>query len=252
MNTIKKKPQKQSLPDYVATEYPAPVSDLLKLGRPALYAEKSADYLALGLNSNHRSDLKALALDFNLFCQGDEPDVYGPIHAWRALGQLGHPDDIAVLVKVLLVFDDTDWASEELPEIFAQFGATALPALTELLADKTKIAQAGDWPRITAAECLPKIAKRHREARGECIRILTDQLKQHAHNSPEFNGFLVSNLLDMEASESLPTLDAAYTAGHVDESICGDLQEVRAEFGLRPIGQPPKPQFLGSKKFPFF
>jgi hypothetical protein len=51
-------------------------------------------------------------------------------------------------------------------------------------------------------------------------------------NHPALNGFLIGDLMDMFAFEAIPTIERAFAADAVDETISGDWDEVRAGFGL--------------------
>jgi len=75
-------------PDCSDYGYPPPVSELLTLGDCSKIGAWP-DYLALGLGPQHIPDLIRMALDEELhWADSDSLDVWLPVHAWRALGQL--------------------------------------------------------------------------------------------------------------------------------------------------------------------
>ena len=75
-------------PDCSDYGYPPPVSDLLTFGDCSRIGAWP-DYLALGLGPQHVPDLIRMALDEELhLADPDSLDVWSPVHAWRALGQL--------------------------------------------------------------------------------------------------------------------------------------------------------------------
>jgi len=45
--------------------------------------------------------------------------------------------------------------------------------------------------------------------------------------------FLVGDLLDCDARDAYAVIQRAHLAGHVDETVCGDLEDVRVELGLQ-------------------
>ena len=68
--------------------YPPPVDKLLTFGECSPSPEWP-DYLALGLGSEHVPDLIRMAIDEELNqAASDSLEVWAPVHAWRALGQL--------------------------------------------------------------------------------------------------------------------------------------------------------------------
>ena len=63
--------------------------------------------------------------------------------------------------------------------------------------------------------------------------MITAQLDRFEQNDPELNGGLVGELLDLEALESVSSIERAFAADLVDETIAGDWDDVQAELGLR-------------------
>src|SRR5437762_7614249 len=78
-------------------EYPQPLDQLLNFGDPREstdWPERDPDYVTrLGLKSDHIPALIEIARQWGTKAnsQNDDDDVrvYAPVHAWRALGQLG-------------------------------------------------------------------------------------------------------------------------------------------------------------------
>jgi hypothetical protein len=220
-------------------DFPAPVSRLLTLGEPRHLGARWPDYLAFGLSAEHVPDLIRLATDLVLN-RGDPEslDVWAPLHAWRALGQLRAESAVPPLLELLhtLHEDGDDWAHEELPEVFTQIGPAALPALEAFLADSSHPV----FARAAIAERLPEMARRYPETRDQCIGILSRQLERAEQNDPGLNGFIVSALLDLEAAKAAPVLERAFAAGAVDESIAGGWPEVAWELGVSDTPPPPR------------
>src|SRR5262249_12395177 len=155
--------------------YPMPVSQLLTLGEPK-YPDDRADYAAKGIGPEHVPDLIRMALDRDLNeADVDSPEVWAPIHAWRALGHLRASEAGG---PVLLRLDRRgaeydEWISEEVPEVLGKIGPVALPALEDYLGKPEGEDSAPGW---AAAEAVGHIAREFPAARADCIGILTRRL----------------------------------------------------------------------------
>lgn len=81
----------------------------------------------MGIGPGHVPDLIRMACDPELnHADQDDPRVYAPLHAWRALGQLPAPEAAAPLAELLVRLPDDDFAHEELPEVLGRIGAAAV------------------------------------------------------------------------------------------------------------------------------
>jgi hypothetical protein len=207
--------------------YGAPVDRLLTLGE-AFRRNEWPDVDTLGIGPEHVPELIRMALDDELYWADSEAtEVWAPIHARRALGLLRAQDAIVPFLQ-LLEEDDSDWPTEELPDVYAMIGPAAIPALTRYMADEFH----DSWPRIIASLCLCSIGEQHPSARGQCIDALTKQLKRFGENEPEFNGFLVSRLVDLKARKAAKVIREAFEADRVDTTIMGDWEDARFYLGL--------------------
>jgi hypothetical protein len=166
--------------------YPAPVDKLLSYGDGHGFRDWP-NYLELGLTREHIPDLIRMATDDDLhWADQDSPEVWAPMHAWRALGQLRAEEAIEPLLGLLEELEDDDWLQEELPTVLGMIGLSAIPAVERYLAE----ASHGLYPRTTAAHALERIGTVHRDSRRQCVAALTRQLERFAANGPEFNGFV--------------------------------------------------------------
>ena len=137
--------------------YAPPVSDLIVLGD--VRGREKVDYLALGLTTEHVAELSRMALDDDLqWADSDSNEVWAPLHAWRALGQLRDPAGIAPLLEVMSYADEweDDWSTSEPPVALAMIGKPAIEPLSLFLADPDQ----GLWSRGSAATALEKIGRR--------------------------------------------------------------------------------------------
>ena len=229
-------------------KYTAPASELISVGIASIDMVNDPNkswinYIEVfGFTSADINELTKMACDGSF---SNEPDnskeVWAPIHARRALGQLKAVSAIPALLA--LQSDKYDeWVTEDFPRAFGMIGPQALPALSTFLDDIQKPYQA----RVVALEGVQAVAKKHQDFRGEAIEIVVKCLKEYAVNSEIVNGFAVSALLDMKAVEAIDIIREAYNSKNVDESICGDLEDVEIELGLRSTRLTTAPEF-----FPF-
>jgi hypothetical protein len=226
--------------------YQEPVAQLLDYGECHLAGDGPAglgwlDYVSdLELTPEHVPELIRLACDAALHtAESEDPAVWAPTHAWRALGQLRAVEAVAPLLGLLRERADDDWVDIELPYVFGLIGPGAVPHVTDFLADRSIPTE----PLITAIRCLVEIAERNPPSRNECIDILARRLKCGAENDPTVNGFLISALIDLEAVETIDVIRQAFDQQVVDLSIAGDVEDVEMEFGLRRQWSTPRPMY---------
>ncbi|MCW5209447.1 DUF1186 domain-containing protein, partial [Desulfobulbus sp. US1] len=158
-------------------------------------------------------------------------EVWAPLHARRTLGMLRAAEAIPALIDLLYQADeyDGDKITEEMPQIFALIGESAIQGLIRYAGDTSRTMHA----RATASSSLSYIGKEHPETREACIAGIETALAQYRHNDHTLNGFFVGDLLDLNATQAFPTIQQAYQEKCVDLMVCGDLQDVEIELGLR-------------------
>lgn len=238
-------PVTRAATEAAAAGYGPPVDRLLALGDPREQPEPF-DYPALGLGPEQIPALIRLATDPVLnWSDAESREVWAPLHAWRALGRLGAVAAVEPLLGLFEELDDSDWFNEDMPEVFGQIGPAAVAALAAYLADPAH----GLYPRTTAATSLERIGKRHTDARDEVVDILARQLAASAAREPEgddnaaLNGFLISALIGLRATEAAPAIERAFAADRVDEMIVGDWDDVQVALRLKEP-DPDKPHQL--------
>lgn len=221
--------------------YSGPVARLLTLGDVAGLQGEWRDYPAMGLGVEQIPDLIRMATDEALHTADSESaEVWAPVHAWRALGQLRAEAAIDPLIGLFRLADDEqdDWVGDDLPEVMSLIGPVTLPALVAYLHD----AAHGEWARTIASESVVEIGRCHPEARDACVAALSGQLERFAENGEELNSFLISSLLDLDGVEAAPVMERAFAAGAVDLSVQGDWEEVQIELGLLDKRIRPRPR----------
>lgn len=163
----------------------------------------------------------------------ESQEVWGPLHAWRALGQLRAEQAIEPLLGLLHRYNDMDddWVGEDLPEVFGQIGPAAIAPLEHYAA----ASQNPTFARSAAADGIKEIAKRHPEARDPVVAALTRLLENYAEpgRDPDLNAFLIGDLIHLHALEVAPLIERAFTAGAVEEAVVGDWEDVQIELGLK-------------------
>ena len=214
------------------SSYTPPVEQLLTYGEGQSYLpENWPNYLELGLGPEQIPDLIRMATDDALnWADSDSLEVWAPIHAWRALGQLRAEAAVEPLLTLFEALDDSDWVMEELPEVFAMIGPAALPALATYIADVSHDVEA----RISAIPSVEKIGIRWPEARSASVALLMEQLEWFTENEPEVNGFLVLGLVELHATEAASLIERAFAARRVDLMIMGDWVDAQVLLGLLP------------------
>ena len=211
-------------------DYPPPVDRLLSLGKPD-QTHEVISYQSLGLAPDHIPQLIQMATDRELtLADAESLDVWAPVHAWYALGELCAEEAVRPLLDELdfLVANDDDWAPEVLPKVFAKIGPAAIPELTTFLTDPTK----QFFARVAIPVAFEYMARNYPDTREECVAVLTKILAEAEWNDPGLNGFIICALIDMEAVEAASIIERAFADGLVDYMVAGDWDVVRADLGL--------------------
>ncbi len=211
--------------------YQPPVERLLTYGESdRITPDEWPDYRELGLGPEHVPDLIQMATDEALNeADAESTEVWAPLHAWRALGQLRAVEAVEPLLELFDRLEDDDWVHEELPVVFGLIGPRALPALAAYLADLSHT----DSSRISASRSIEEIGKKWPDARGEALAMLEERLSRFEENKPDVNAFLVEALVELEAKEAAPLIERAFAEGYVDPMVMGDWEDVQIELGLK-------------------
>jgi hypothetical protein len=207
--------------------YPPPVNQLLTYGEPP---DTWPNYLELGLGPEHIPDLIRMAADKELIeADVDGLEGWAPIHAYRAIGQMRAEAAIEPLMTIVEPLRDNEWAMEELPDVFAMIGPSALPKLAEFIADSSH----NEWTRICLITGVEKIGIEWPEARSECVALLMKQLELFAENDYDVNAFLILSLVKLHATEAAPLMEQAFAADRVEEFVMGNWDDVQVRLGLK-------------------
>jgi len=218
-------------------DYAPPVDVLLTLGVSWSGGKAWPDYGPYNFTSGDVPELRRMATDQRLLFHDEESEAWAPMHALRVLALLGAREAIPDAIEAFIATQDSDWSSEEFPRLFARLGAESLAPLTQLLFDGS--VSDDEWLPTSVAHCIADVAEAHPAAREGGLAALHRALENYRENEPEFNAFVIGHLTDLGDTASLPLIEAAFKADCVDETVGGDWNEVRDEWGLPPVAADP-------------
>ena len=226
------------------SDYQPPVAELLNYGDCHNYKEWPNYVQELNLEKKHIPELIKMATDEELN-QGDSdsPEVWSPVHAWRALGQLKAVQAVEPLLGLLNNRDD-DWIHSDFPTLCTLIGVEAIPFLKEFLADFSNDV----FARSDVAGSLVAISDQYPETLDSNVAAIAGELEKFRDNDPTFNGLLIGRLIDLQAVETIDLIERAFKANQVDTMINGDWSEVQMWFGLIPRDEIPVRQFSEKQK----
>lgn len=174
--------------------YPPPLNALLRLGSPLEQKDIPERIAALGFSQDHVPDLIRMARDHDLFVAPSNSDkVWAGLHALEALKLL----DISEVVEQLVPLYDLglDWYDNLLPETISLAGPAAIEPVSAYYLDSSRWI----YGRTMAAGTLQKIAEAHPEHRKQIIDTIAQPHEQAKQNEPDFNGFVISGLMELKA-----------------------------------------------------
>ena len=211
-------------------EYHPPVDRLLTYGS-AIGQTEWPNYLALGLSIEHVPELIRMALDDALHVSDRGTEMWAPVHAMRALGQLRAAAAVEPLSALLRRIDELEdeWVGEQLPVVYGMIGEAAIPVLSAYLADNTH----GLRAQAAAAQGLQEVADHHPETRAAVVEALSRLLERFVENNVALNGWLIYNLVQLKAVESAKVIEQAFAFDRVDMMVVGDWEDVQVKLGLK-------------------
>jgi HEAT repeat protein len=221
------------------SDYQPPVSELLAYGDCRNYQEWPNYVQELNLEEKHISELIKMATDEELDKAGsDSNEVWSPVHAWRALGQLQAKDALKPLLGLLANRDD-DWISSDFPTLCTLIGLDSIPLLQEFLADSSH----NFYARGDAAQSLEAISHKYPQTRESNVAVIAGELEKFINNDPTFNALLIGILVDLQAVEAIDIIKRAFQADRVDTFFAGDWEDIQVELGLKTRDEIPSRRF---------
>lgn len=201
-----------------------PADDLCKPDRWPDYPRR------YGLEREHIPDLIRMARDMTLHnADGSTDVVWAPVHAWRALAQMGASECAGPLLDSMQALHETEAPYEELVDVFQILGPATIPALGAAVASGTVHSS----PACIVMDALVRISRDHPAHRDACIAAVVRVLEQASDNRPATNGWAVVTLLDLNAVETIDTIRRAFALDAVDQSMAGDVEDAEIALGLR-------------------
>lgn len=163
------------------------------------------------------------------FREGEPPEcAHVPVHAMRVLGEIGSVAAIPALVNVLTDPVDPGLHGEEAALALARLGAPALAPVEGLLAD----AHRDRWVRVAAARTLLFAAARDRRLRPRVREAYGRVLADPRAGDRTLVAHVVANACQLGFESLLPAIEAARSAGRLDEEII-DLDSARLDLLTR-------------------
>ena len=208
--------------------YSYPVSELLNHGPIETGATGEwFDYVGhYGLGEIDVPELITLASGADVDWQNPQ-QCDAPVHACRALGQLGDTAADIYLVK-LLDNDEDDLLVETVLVTLSMLGPRSLKVLRQYF----EWPETDHWSQARAADGFVVFAQQHPEYRDECAGLLSQALSDYPQHTPDLNGSLVYNLVRLQATEFATQIEQVFLSGRVEEGLTGTWPEVQAELGL--------------------
>jgi hypothetical protein len=211
--------------------YPPPLDRLLRLGKEPAHRRTWPDYRNLGLENRHVPLLIQMAADPGLHAAPEKaPEVWAPVHAWRALGQMEAADAAGPLLALLVREADNPWVLEEVPASLGMIGLPVIPGATDLLFDE----DADERLREAAARIITEVGHEYPDRRDEAAALLTQQLRDWPHQDRTLNAYIIAYLVELNETAAVPLMEEAYAAGAVDLAVHGDWEDVQVDLGMLP------------------
>jgi hypothetical protein len=168
----------------------------------------------------HGQDAIAPLLEIVAGYPGDDPDAderlyWAAYYAIQLLGELRATEAIEPILALL--DEDDDYIGTYIADSLGQIGQPAIEPLRAAL-----FANAADVYGVArAANALARLAEIHPEHRREIVSILTERLDADVLNDDPYalRAFLISDLADMRAHEAKLSIDRAFDADLVDETV---------------------------------
>lgn len=209
-------------------DYTPPVDRLLRLGKPAMDDEKWDIYYEMGFRKQHVPQLIQMMTDDDLHeASIDDPRVWAPVHAWRALATLGTVEAIPPLLNELWRIEDGDeWLMTEFPEVVTWVGPGAIPPMIDFL-DPAKVN--GTAPRIAVIQALINLALTDVALKVIIGQLLRAQLLRYNEHYPAINAYLIFGIIlitEPEVNEAL--VKEAVASGRVDIELMKGLMDSMA------------------------
>ena len=232
----KPKSKKPPKPDLPAHRHPAPYAKLFRLGKgdfPDAYAAIAAELKSSGADAAAQK-LLVMVQDETYYDYTEEDDEsengdarsWTRLHALSTLQLLGEAARIGIEPLLSLLDDDDDYVHEASTFYYAAMGEPAIEPLVKALMD----AEEDTYYRAGAGSALAELAEQTPALRDRIVGIMEQALVLEQEDKTTV-ALLITNLLDLDARESLALIQQAFAEGKVDLSVV-QMPEVEEHFEL--------------------
>ncbi len=181
-------------------------------------------------------ELIRMAFDNDLHIRpADDPAHHAPAHAVALLRSLRERADLDEL-SLWLSRADGDWYTLLLSEHCGKIGGYTTDELEALAADMSY----NVYVRESAVNALIERVTRQPALRGrvvEFLHMLLNRPEAKEASEEVFIGFLIGDILDLDARELYPAIRRAFDEDRVDTSIIG-LDDVHEQWGMERLPRP--------------
>lgn len=205
-------------------------------------------------HGEHFTDNYLLAAQEKAVREGDQTNYYEKynhvqIHAWRALAQLKKPEHIQHFIQLLEEEEDQQPFSSS--RIFGsnfkfimvhQYGSISLDHLVPYFYD------ARNDQNVTSIIVQTLAQMGHNpEARKTIIGIFVKYL-DHSPSSRKVNAHVINSLVELQANETIQSIQNIFAAHLAELPICGDLESCEIKLGVKETRQTKAPSNAQLKK----
>lgn len=214
--------------------YSRAVTQLLTHGTvEQLPPEDWFDYVGhYGLSEEDVPGLITLATGIDVGTASPQQDA--PVHAIRALGQLGDPSADLYLVRMLS--GSVSRAREDNSILYAlsMFGLPGLKALEwffDWVADED---EEGELQSL-AIEGISLFAQRQLDHGTRCVDFLMAVLANSGQHTLFINAIVVYHLIELKVTGAAALIQRAFEQNRIDEDVVGRWPDVQIQLGLAEV-----------------
>lgn len=215
------------------------VRELLSLGKVEPLDEWINYPEMLELDPTDVPALLSMALNEKLLYEMGEnsTELWAPLHALRALGQLKSPEVIEPLLHASEILDDHDWMRDDLRKVFCLIGEPSLEPLIYYFLHEKVICEF--W-HAGMSEALGLLVETYPQFRMRVLDAFKQYMQAPNLELETLNGLVISTLLDLKAVELIDDIRHFFSLNCVEEEVAGDIEEVEIELGFRTERATPK------------
>jgi len=160
-------------------------------------------------------------------------------HAMFMLTELKSEESLNVILDILrqeivyLEYWLGDYLTEDLWEIFFNLGLNQIDKLKNFLFEPNHYV----YTRMLMSDAVSQIALHYPDRRDEIIEWYKDVINEFISRKDDgtiidsdLNGFMIGDILDIDARELLPNIKHLFDFELVSEVICGNFEDVEREF----------------------